>query len=399
MKEIIINEDKEENRLIALVEDGKLVEKYDETQTTKTLEGNIYCGIVRDILPGMKSAFIDIGESKNAFIHIKDIIPKVSDTTGNKLENLEKYKIRDYIKVNTSELVQVKKDEESKKGARVSKHISLTGRLCVLMIDTNFVTISQKIEEKEERKRLKKIATEILEGHHEKFGLILRTGALNKKKEEIEEDVEKLINLWNTIKISYENVSEDNKPCLILQNYDVTSKFLTSILETNIDQITVNSSSMYNSIKEYLKGIKKENIELVLNENEDITKKYDIDDQIEKMSERKIWLKCGGFITIDKTEALTAIDVNSGKFTGKKNSNKENTIVKVNKEATIEIAKQLRLRNISGIIVIDYIDMEENADREEIVNLLTNELKKDRSKTQVMGFTKLDLLELTRKKI
>ena len=123
------------------------------------------------------------------------------------------------------------------------------------------------------------------------------------------------------------------------------------------------------------------------------------DNKIEKMAERKIWLKCGGFITIDKTEALTAIDVNSGKFTGKKNSNKENTIVKVNKEATIELARQLRLRNISGIIVVDYIDMESEEDRQEIINLLTKELKKDRSKTQIMGFTKLDLLELTRKKI
>ena len=126
---------------------------------------------------------------------------------------------------------------------------------------------------------------------------------------------------------------------------------------------------------------------------------HDIAGQIEEMKERKIWLKCGGFITIDKTEALTAIDINSGKFTGKKNSSKENTIYKVNQEATVEIAKQLRLRNISGIIVIDYIDMEEEQDRRNIMNLLEKELKKDRSKTQIMGFTKLDLLEMTRKKL
>lgn len=401
MKEIIINKNEDSSSLIALFENGKLVEKYDEMQDTKAFEGNIYCGIVKDILPGMQSAFIDIGENRNAFIHIKDVIPKVSNTTGNKDENLEKYKIKDYLKTNTPVLVQIKKDEENKKGARVSKHISLTGRLCVLMIGVKFITVSQKIENNEERERLKELATEILSDKHdnEEYGLILRTGAMYKDKEEIRQDVEKLIKLWKEIKKTYNNVSKDNKPCLILKNYDVTSKFLTSVLETDIDRIIVNSEETYETIKEYLKSINKENVDLILNTTEDLMEIHDLKDQIEKMAERKIWLKCGGFITIDKTEALTAIDVNSGKFTGKKNSNKENTIVKVNKEATIELARQLRLRNISGIIVVDYIDMESEEDRQEIINLLTKELKKDRSKTQIMGFTKLDLLELTRKKI
>lgn len=401
MKEIIINKNEDSSSLIALFENGKLVEKYDEMQDTKAFEGNIYCGIVKDILPGMQSAFIDIGENRNAFIHIKDVIPKVSNTTGNKDENLEKYKIKDYLKTNTPVLVQIKKDEENKKGARVSKHISLTGRLCVLMIGVKFITVSQKIENNEERERLKELATEILSDKYdnEEYGLILRTGAMYKDKEEIRQDVEKLIKLWKEIKKTYNNVSKDNKPCLILKNYDVTSKFLTSVLETDIDRIIVNSEETYETIKEYLKSINKENVDLILNTTEDLMEIHDLKDQIEKMAERKIWLKCGGFITIDKTEALTAIDVNSGKFTGKKNSNKENTIVKVNKEATIELARQLRLRNISGIIVVDYIDMESEEDRQEIINLLTKELKKDRSKTQIMGFTKLDLLELTRKKI
>lgn len=401
MKEIIINKNEDSSSLIALFENGKLVEKYDEMQDTKAFEGNIYCGIVKDILPGMQSAFIDIGENRNAFIHIKDVIPKVSNTTGNKDENLEKYKIKDYLKTNTPVLVQIKKDEENKKGARGSKHISLTGRLCVLMIGVKFITVSQKIENNEERERLKELATEILSDKYdnEEYGLILRTGAMYKDKEEIRQDVEKLIKLWKEIKKTYNNVSKENKPCLILKNYDVTSKFLTSVLETDIDRIIVNSEETYEKIKEYLKSINKENVDLILNTTEDLMEIHDLKDQIEKMAERKIWLKCGGFITIDKTEALTAIDVNSGKFTGKKNSNKENTIVKVNKEATIELARQLRLRNISGIIVVDYIDMESEEDRQEIINLLTKELKKDRSKTQIMGFTKLDLLELTRKKI
>ena len=401
MKDIIINKNEDGSNLIALVENGKLIEKYDDDESIKANEGNIYCGIVRDLLPGMQSAFVDIGEDKNAFIHIKDVIPKVSNVTGNKDENLEKYKIKDYLKVNMPVLVQVKKSEENLKGARVSTHISITGRLSVLMINVDFITVSQKIENKEERARLKKLASEILSElkEYSKYGLILRTSAENKGKAEIEKDVADLIEIWKKIKATYDENLKNKRPQLIFQNYDVISKFLVSVLETDVDRVIVNSKNTYETVLEYLKKIGKENVEVVLNENEDLTQMHDIAGQIEEMKERKIWLKCGGFITIDKTEALTAIDINSGKFTGKKNSSKENTIYKVNQEATVEIAKQLRLRNISGIIVIDYIDMEEEKDRKNIMNLLEKELKKDRSKTQIMGFTKLDLLEMTRKKL
>lgn len=400
MKEIIINKNKDGSNLIALVENGRLIEKYDEIKEKNAFEGNIYCGIIRDILPAMQAAFIDIGESKNAFIHIKDIIPKVSNITGNKEENLEKYKISDYLKIKEPILVQIKKDQENQKGARISKHISLTGRLCVLMVNVNFITVSQKIENVEEHNRLKTIARKILSEikTNEQYGLILRTAAENKQEDEIKEEVEKLMQLWGKIQKSYSEASKNGKPQLIFQNYDVISKFLTSVLDTNIGRVIVNDADLYELIKNYINSINKQNIELVLRE-EDLTNIHELNKQIEEMSQRKIWLRCGGFITIDKTEALTAIDINSGKFTGKKNSSKENTIFKVNQEATIEIAKQLRLRNISGIIVIDYIDMEDDADRKNIIKLLNDELKKDRSKTQVMGFTKLDLLEMTRKKI
>lgn len=397
MKEIIISKNENSAYMVLLLEDGKIVEKYDESESNKILEGNIYCGIVKNVLPGMQSAFVDIGEDKNAFLHIKDVIPKVSNETGNKKEDFSKYKIKDYIKQGMPILVQIKKDEEAQKGARISTHISLTGRFCVLMVDVNFITISQKIENSEERKRLRKIASEILNKQEKKFGVIIRTASEGKKKEEIEEDLEKLITLWNQIKESYDTAKKQKVPQLICQNYDVVSKFLTGVLDTGIDKITINSKTSYQEIEKYLKSIGKDEIQLEYKEN--LNNIYDIDNQIEKMERRKVWLDCGGFITIDKTEALTAIDVNSGKFTGKKNSSKENTVVKVNEEATIEIAKQLRLRNISGIIVIDYIDMENDQYRNEIIKLLEKEIKKDRSKTQIIGFTKLDLLEMTRKKM
>lgn len=397
MKEIILNKEDGITQAIFL-EDGKIVEQYDDSKDEGAVEGNIYCGIVQNVLQGMQAAFVNIGEDKNAFMHIKDVIPKVSNQTGNKAEDLSKYNIRKYLKQNTPELVQVKKDEENKKGARVSKHISITGRLSVLMVDVSFITISQKIEEKEEITRLKNIAKDILSNYKEnKYGLILRTAATGKTKEEIEKDVEESIKLWEQVQKKYSEVSKENKPQLIYRNYNVISKFLTSVLEDNIEKITVNTESLYKSINSYLEEINKK-IEVELVPQSDINK-YGWKEQLEKASQRKVWLKCGGFIAIDKTEALTAIDVNSGKFTGRKTYTKDETIFKVNKEATVEIAKQLRLRNISGIIVIDYIDMQNDAERQEILQMLEKELKKDRSKTQVIGFTKLDLLEITRKKL
>lgn len=399
MKEIIIDKNKGKNKLVALLEDGRLLEKCEDTKQDKASEGNIYCGIVRNILPSMQSAFIDIGKNKNAFIYIKDIIPKVSNQTGNKQEELSKYNIGDYLKPNNSILVQVKKEEEGKKGAKVSKNISLTGRLCVLMINVDFITVSQKIENEEERKRLKQIASHILSKYKEKYGVILRTGALGKKEEEIQEDIEELITLWRKIERTYKNISVNREPKLIFKNESDTTKFLISVLETDISRITTNEKEVFNSVKRYLEQINKNDIELVLDTKREYMQIFGLEQQIEGIEKRKIWLKCGGFITIDKTEALTAIDVNSGKYIGNKSSNKENVVQKVNMEATIEIAKQLRLKNISGIIVIDYIDMEKDEEREEIINLLEKELKNDRSKTQIIGFTKLDLLEMTRKKI
>lgn len=399
MKEIIIDKNKGKNKLVVLLEDGRLLEKCEDTKQDKASEGNIYCGIVRNILPGMQSAFIDIGKNKNAFIYIKDIIPKVSNQTGNKQEELSKYNIGDYLKPNNSILVQVKKEEEGKKGAKVSKNISLTGRLCVLMINVDFITVSQKIENEEERKRLKQIASHILSKYKEKYGVILRTGALGKKEKEIQEDIEELITLWKKIERTYKNISVNREPKLIFKNESDTTKFLISVLETDISRITTNEKEVFNSVKIYLEQINKNDIELVLDTKREYMQIFGLEQQIEGIEKRKIWLKCGGFITIDKTEALTAIDVNSGKYIGNKSYNKENVVQKVNMEATIEIAKQLRLKNISGIIVIDYIDMEKDEEREEIINLLEKELKNDRSKTQIIGFTKLDLLEMTRKKI
>ncbi len=400
MKEIIINTNNENTENIMLIEDGELTEYYNEEDEENVLEGNIYCGIVKNILPGMQSAFVDIGKDRNAFLHIKDILPKMNNETGNKEIDFSGYKVEDYVKTGMPILVQVKKDEEDKKGARISTNISLTGRFCVLMVRSNFITVSKKIEDENERGRLKNIVEDFLNENSEKerYGVIIRTAAKGKKDNEIIEDINKLVYLWKMIEENFEESKKDRCPQLICQNYDITSKFLTGVIDSGIERIVVNNQNVYEKIGDYLKTIEKDQIELKI-ENGNLIKTHGLEKQVEKMEKRKVWLKCGGFITIDKTEALTAIDVNSGKFTGKRKSNKEDTILKVNEEATVEIAKQLRLRNISGIIVVDYIDMENDDDRNIILQLLEKQMKKDRSKNQIIGFTKLDLLELTRKKM
>ena len=393
MQELIINSENE-NKEIALVENGKLVERYEERPDMHRLEGNIYLGRVENVLQGMQAAFVNIGEERNTFIHIKDVIPKVSSQTGNKNELLSKYDIKDYIKVGMPILVQVKKDSTNKKGARVSTNISLPGRFVVLMPDTKFITISKKIENEEKRKKLQQIVEkELPEG----YGAIIRTSAENKDEELIKRDIQGLLKIWSLIQNTAKELREKKafEPALIYENEGIIGKILTDLIDQDLERIVTNDNELYEKISNILEQTGKDKIKLEMKNEKNIFDIYDLTSQIEKAKSRKIWLKCGGFITIDKTEALTAIDVNSGKYVGGKDL--EQTVYRVNKEATLEIAKQLRLRDIGGIIIIDYIDMEKDETKQKILNELKENLKKDRSKTQVIGFTPLDLLEMTRK--
>lgn len=391
MQELLIDIKKDEKNIL-LVENGKLIERYIEKQKQERLEGNIYLGIVENVLPGMQAAFVDIGKDKNTFIHIRDIVPKVSNETGNKNEDFSEYNIKDYLKVGMPILVQVKKDSTNKKGARISAHLSIPGRFVVIMPNEKFVTISQKIDDEEERKRLKNILKEnIPDG----YGAIIRTSAMSKSKEEIIEDVKQTMQTYEDIKQKYNieaNKGKNIKPKLIYKSEDITLRILTDLMDQGLTRIITNNKTMYSQIEEKLKKANK-TIKVDLQEN--VLDIYNLNQQLESLQSRKIWLKCGGFITIDKTEALTAIDVNSGKYTGKKDL--EQTIFTVNKEATVEIAKQLRLRDIGGIIIIDYIDMQNKENEEKIIKIFEEQLKKDRSKTQIVGFSKLNLLEMTRK--
>ena len=388
MKEIFISKEKDISKII-LVENGNVVEKYEDSEKNKRLEGKIYLGVVQNVLQGMQAAFINIGEDRNTFCHLKDILPKVDIVKHKDVE--EEKNIKKVVKVNDRLLIQVKRDATNMKGAKVSTHISLPSRYFVLMPETEIRTISQRIEDENEKARLTKIVEEILP---ENFGVIIRTSAMKKEKSELKKDLDGLISEWKRIE-KIKNDSNVKAPQIVYNGQSFIEKLLIDLVDKEIDRIVVNNKKQYDEVCSIVDKLKEKiNIEL---KEEEILKIYDIEDQLEKISQRKIWLKCGGFITIDKTEALTAIDVNSGKYIGSKNL--EQTVFKVNQEATIEIARQLRLRDVGGIIIIDYIDMTDQEHKNQIIELLEENFKRDRSKTQIVGFSKLNLLEMTRRHV
>ena len=373
MQEIRIKVDTNE-KVATLIEDYKIVERY-IIKNQDNIEGNIYIGSIKNIVPGIKAAFVDIGKEKNAFIHFEDL-----------------NKINEEIKLNKKILVQVQKNPIKQKGAKLTANIKLTGRQIVLMPKTNFITISRKIEAEDQKQRLK----EIVEKHIPNgFGAIIRTSCISATEEEICDDIQRLLNRWNKIqKKMLEN--ESNLPCLIEENNDIIKSLILGTADGNMNRIVTNNEMFNKEIENFLEAYNLDNnvkVEL----EKDVFEKYTMQKELQGLENNKVWLRCGGYIVIDKTEALTAIDVNSGKCVGK--DNLEDTILRVNTEAAKEIAKQLRLRDIGGIIIIDFIDMQEDISKTKLLNCFVEETKKDRAKVQVEGFSKLNLLELTRKQM
>lgn len=373
MQEIRIKVDTNE-KVATLIEDYKIVERY-IIKNQDNIEGNIYIGSIKNIVPGIKAAFVDIGKEKNAFIHFEDL-----------------NKINEEIKLNKKILVQVQKNPIKQKGAKLTANIKLTGRQIVLMPKTNFITISRKIEAEDQKQRLK----EIVEKHIPNgFGAIIRTSCISATEEEICDDIQRLLNRWNKIqKKMLEN--ESNLPCLIEENNDIIKSLILGTADGNMNRIVTNNEMFNKEIENFLEAYNLDNnvkVEL----EKDVFEKYTMQKELQGLENNKVWLRCGGYIVIDKTEALTAIDVNSGKCVGK--DNLEDTILRVNTEAAKEIAKQLRLRDIGGIIIIDFIDMQEDISKTKLLDCFVEETKKDRAKVQVEGFSKLNLLELTRKQM
>ncbi len=383
MKELIIFNE-EHKKVVALVEDEELVEKYEEDEMDKSIEGNIYVGKVQNIITGLQSAFVNIGEKRTAFIHSKDILPKIDITKNEKQEipNINKL-----IKSGDPIIVEVKREAVDKKGPRLSTHINLSSRFVVVMPNATFVTVSQKIENEEERNRLKEIAQKYLP---ENMGAIIRTVAENIKEEELKEDIEKTLKKWQQI----QEIPIEKIPQKIYDKGGILKKTIVDLVDNKLDRIVLKEKENYDGIKAILDEI---GVNTEIKIDSDVLFKYSLEKQLEALKSNKVFLKSGGFITIDKTEALVAIDVNSGRFIGKKDV--EETVLEVNLEAAKEISKQIRLRDISGIIIIDFIDMSMPESKKLVQQEIMKNSKKDRSRVQVEEFTKLNLMEITRKHI
>jgi ribonuclease G len=409
--ELFINSDNFETR-IALVENGTISELYIERNKHKSIVGNIYKGRVLNILPGLQSAFIDIGKQRAAFLHITDIsfikrdftsigpenvtedMDEELDFGNRKGENINQDLIEEFLKKDDDILVQVTKESIEQKGARVTTYITIPGRYLVLMPDIEHIGISRKITDNDEIERLKSILTEIKPNN---FGLIARTASYGVSKDELIKDLEYLLKVWENTLINYKNAES---PELVYEEQDLLFKTLRDIFSKEISRIVVDNERDYQRIKnfidKYISGVNVD-VELYTGSIPLFEEYYNLEIEINRLSERKIWLRSGGTIVIDQCEALTAIDVNTGKYKG--GSDFESTIFKTNIEAAKEIAYQIILRNIGGIIIIDFIDMADKENEEKVLCTLKEELKRDRLKSTVINITPLGLVEITRKRV
>lgn len=409
--ELVINAASHETR-IALIENGTIAELYIERSREKGIVGNIYKGRVVRVLPGMQAAFVDIGLEKAAFLYVADVFDAIEEyesllDDGSKKEedrNEEQdtsehpefrplHPIEDLLQEGQELLVQISKEPLGTKGARITSHISLPGRHLVYMPTVDHIGISRRIEDETERERLREIIERLKQPGS---GYIVRTVSEGKSEEDFEADMQYLTTLWNEIANRKDKAAV---PSLVHSDLDVVQKVVRDIVTEQVDKIIVDSQPDYDRIVQFISTFAskmKYSIELY-DEEEPIFDHYGLEVEISRALGRKVWLKSGGYIIIEQTEALSAVDVNTGRFVGKHNL--EDTILKTNLEAVKEIAYQLRLRNIGGIIIIDFIDMEKEVNREKVYGALEEALKSDKSKTNILKISELGLVEMTRKRV
>ncbi|MDF2839431.1 MAG: Rne/Rng family ribonuclease, partial [Clostridia bacterium] len=381
---------------VALLEDRDLAELYVEKHNNRSVVGNIYKGRVENVLPGMQAAFVNIGIDKNVFLYVKDAMPNTYIGEEEESDYADKYKnvnITDFLKVGQEIVVQVVKEPISTKGARVTTHITLPGRFIVLMPTVEYTGISRRIENEQERERLKSLAAKHKPAT---MGVIIRTAAEGCNEEEIKEDIDFLSKLWENIKSEQHN---GPVPRIIHKDINIVYRTVRDVFTNDIDKFVINNKEQYEMVAQIVRLLSQDLVKRVeyFDKEYEIFEYYDIKSKISKVLTRKVWLKSGGYLIIDQTEALTVVDVNTGKFVG--SIDLRDTVLKTNVEAAREIAKQLRLRDIGGIIIIDFIDMHEKQHEEVVLDVLKNSLKKDRTKSNVLGITQLGLVEMTRKKV
>lgn len=400
-KQILISVESQEKR-ISFLENNVLEEYYIERGAEARLAGNIYKGRVENVVPGIQAAFVDVGLGKNGFLHVSDVISGAPDlVSDDDFEPIKERKtskkipsIADLLKPGQEILVQVVKEPISTKGVRLSTHISLPGRFLVLLPFDPVRGISRRIQERNERVRLREFLAKAR--LPKSMGLIVRTVSEGTDRGEFAKDIRYMYNTWKEIK---KKINGAPCPSFIHGELDLVLKTVRDSLTEDIDRVVVDSKEEYKRIRSFIGSLFQGMSEKVeyYQADQPLFERYGLDKEIEKMNRRKVWLKCGGYIVIDRTEALVAIDVNSGRNVGK--DSLEDTVSKTNLEAADEIARQLRLRNIGGIIILDFIDMLSKHNQKAVLKRLKNAIKKDRAKTNILPLSDIGLVEMTRQRI
>ncbi len=403
--EILINVRPQETR-VAYLDSGIITDLKIETKSSPTLVGSIYRGKVTRVLPGMQAAFVDIGLEKAAFLYVGDIQDELDhgltketeeddyfdDLSAESFSPAPKGPIQDLIKEGQYILAQVAKDPIGTKGARITTHLSLPGRFVVLMPSMRHFGVSRRISEQPERERLR----QIVQGFKFSGGVIVRTAGESATEDQLRMDIDYLSRLGEEILKSHEKKKNIG---LIHAELDVEQRALRDMLNENVTCVWIDDVEVHKKVKNFVAQLMpkyKHNI-VYYDEKKPLFDLYDIEMEISRSMDRKVWLKSGGYIVIDEAEALVVIDVNTGRYVGKKDL--EETILKTNLEAVKEIAHQLRIRNSGGIIIVDFIDMGKGTHREKVLSLLEEELQKDRARPKVISMSPLGLVEMTRKRI
>ncbi|MGC6508620.1 MAG: Rne/Rng family ribonuclease [Myxococcota bacterium] len=407
--EIIINSTGGETR-IATVENGQMTELHVDRGHAQSQVGNVYLGKVVRVLPGMQAAFVDIGLERAAFLYVGDIYaePLKDSEDSNSFEDPEgtiaetapsaapKHgmpPIQDLISQGDELLVQVAKDPISTKGARIKTHITLPGRFTVFMPTVDHVGISRRIDRDRERRKLREF---VEKQRPPGCGYIVRTVCSGQPLEALKQDMDYLQSTWEKIKAEQKTA---RAPALIHADHGLVLRVIRDSFTENVQRVLADTKKDYRKIRDFIRIFAPHLLDRIHNYrgSEPIFDYYGLEVQINQSLSRKVWLKSGGYIIIDQTEALTAIDVNSGRFVG--NNNLEDTTLTINLEAVAEIGNQLRLRNIGGIIVIDFIDMEKAQNRDRVYRAMEEQLRKDRARTNLLKISELGLIEMTRKRV
>ncbi|MCP3977485.1 MAG: Rne/Rng family ribonuclease [bacterium] len=384
-KQMLVRSSPHQTQIVVL-EGPVLVEHYVARSDQKSLVNNVYMGKVRNVLPGMEAAFVDFGEGKNGVLYAGDINYEEFEIEG------KKKRIEMALKPGDAVLVQVVKDAMGHKGARLTNQISLAGRYLVLSPDADVRGISRRLSD-DERRRLREIVGEL---RPKGMGVIVRTAAEGASRDDIEADIARLLEIWKDIEGKRDKVTA---PALLYKEPPLVLRVIRENFTKDFRRLLIDDEKTYKSVLKYLEGTEADLKSKVQKYNDELSifERFHVEDQLRKALDRKVWLPSGGHIVIDRTEALTVIDVNTGRFVGR--SNLEETVLQNNLEAAEEVARQLRLRDIGGIIVIDFIDMEVLKNQEQVLLRFREHLAKDKMRTQVFDVSNLGLVEMTRKNV